>query len=223
MKRVTLSFVAICCAAALSACSGNASTNIKGDTAQAKVETSPAQTEAPAAAPTAQALSTQVPANQAPETQEQEADKKPANDIWTYYNDATWNEDFKGLKSTIEKVVVTDKGPKDYDENNLTASMVGVKFKIENTTQNVFTTYPDQAVLVTSTGEQIDMPDMFASDNIGGEIEEGVIKEGNVIWELERGKAEEIKWIKLKWTATEGDGFSMDAARKEFEVKLQLK
>src|SRR5690606_27379842 len=104
--------------------------------------------------------------------------------------------------------------------NDLTASAVGIKFKLENTTEGVFNTYPDQAVLVTSTGEQIDMPDIFMSDNLGGEIEKGVIKEGNIIWFLERGHAEDITWIKIKWSATQGDLFG-DGERKEYAVELQ--
>ncbi|MED4991016.1 hypothetical protein [Parageobacillus toebii] len=47
------------------------------------------------------------------------------------------------------------------------------------------------------------MPDMLVSDPLGGEIDKGVIKEGDVIWYLQRGNAEKIEWIKLKWTAHE--------------------
>ncbi|WP_089097095.1 hypothetical protein [Parageobacillus galactosidasius] len=117
-----------------------------------------------------------------------------------------------------------DKAP-GYDEegNEITTSVVGVKFQIENTTNGKFTTYPDQAVLVTSTGEQIDMPDMLVSDPLGGEIDKGVIKEGDVIWYLQRGNAEKIEWIKLKWTAHVGGEDELDGEMKEYEVELKLK
>lgn len=143
------------------------------------------------------------------------------DDIWTYYNDATWTDDFNGLVTTIEKVVVSDRAPKDGDPDDLTGSAVGVKMKIQNTTDRLFTTYPNQAELVTSTGEQISAS-MFYSDNIGGEIDEGVLKEGNVIWFLERGNAESIEWIKMKWNAIDGELFG-DNERKEYAIKLQLK
>ena len=156
--------------------------------------------------------------------EDKQQNRKKKEDIWTYYENATWSDNFKGLKTTIQKVVVSDKAP-GYDEegNEITTSAVGVKFQIENTTEGKFTTYPDQAVLVTSTGEQIDMPDMIVSDHIGGEIDKGVIKEGDVIWYLQRGNAEKIEWIKLKWSARVGGEDTLDGERKEYEVELKLK
>lgn len=148
--------------------------------------------------------------------------KAQEDDIWTYYNDATWSDDYNGLKMEIQKAVVTDKAPTMEDETAET-SAVGVKFKMENTTDGKFTFYPDQAVLVTSTGEQIDMPDMWVSDSIGGEIDKGVIKEGNIIWYLERGHAEDIEWIKLEFSGHQGAEDDFEAEMKEYEIELQLK
>lgn len=155
------------------------------------------------------------------EEAEEEVAEEPS-EIWTYYDNAKWSEDFAGLKTEIQKVVVTDIAPTVEDEN-AKASAVGVKFKIENTTDHMLTTYPDQAVLITSTGEQIDMPDMWISDDIGGDIHEGVIKEGNVIWYLERGQAEAIEWIKLEWTAQNPEDDNFDTAYHTYSVKLDLK
>jgi hypothetical protein len=156
--------------------------------------------------------------------EDKQQNEKKKEDIWTYYENATWSDNFKGLKTTIQKVVVSDKAP-GYDEegNEITTSAVGVKFQIENTTEGKFTTYPDQAVLVTSTGEQIDMPDMLVSDHIGGEIDKGVIKEGDVIWYLKRGNADKIQWIKLKWSTHVGGEDELDGEMKEYEVELKLK
>lgn len=153
-----------------------------------------------------------------------EAEKEPEKeaDIWTYYDNAKWSDNYNGLAMEIQKVVVTDVAPKPEDENAKT-SAVGVKFKMENTTDGKFTFYPDQAVLVTSTGEQIDMPDMFVSDHIGGEIDKGVIKEGNIIWYLERGNAEAIEWIKLSFSGRQGAEDQFDAEIKEYEIELKLK
>lgn len=145
------------------------------------------------------------------------------NDPWTYYNNAQWSDNFNGLKLQVEKVVVTDKAPELQDQTKQDASAVGVKFKLENTTQGKFTVYPDQAVLVTSTGEQIDMPEMFVSDHIGGEIDLGVIKEGNVIWYLKRGHAADIQWIKLKFSGRVGTESSFDGQSKDFEFTINLK
>ncbi|GIN10235.1 hypothetical protein J26TS2_01020 [Shouchella clausii] len=153
------------------------------------------------------------------EEAETEVDEEKEADIWTYYEDAQWETDFNGLKIKIEKVVVTEHAPTLQDES-AEESAVGVKFNIENTSDKTWATFPDQATLVTSTGEQIDMPDMWISDSIGGEIHGGVIKEGDVIWYLERGEAESIEWIKLVFSSSDPDNFTV---REEFEVELDLK
>ncbi|UXH46470.1 hypothetical protein N5C46_10635 [Rossellomorea vietnamensis] len=155
-------------------------------------------------------------------SEEKTEKKAQEEDIWTYYNDATWSDDYNGLKMEIQKVVVSDKAPTMEDEN-AKGSAVGVKFKMENTTEGKFTFYPDQAVLVTSTGEQIDMPDMWVSDSIGGEIDKGVIKEGNIIWYLERGHAEDIEWIKMEFNGHGGAEDDFESEMKEYEVELPLK
>lgn len=158
----------------------------------------------------------------ASENKSESDSKEKQDDVWTYYEGSKWLEDYNGLKQEIEKVVVTDKGPASSKESG-EASYVGVKFKLENTTENKFTTYPDQAVLVTSTGEQIEMPSMFISDHIGGEIDEGVKKEGNLIWELKnKGTAKDITWIKLKWSTREGGEDKFDSEPKKYEIKLDL-
>lgn len=161
-----------------------------------------------------------TPAKNEEELAEDQAAKE--GDIWTYYDNAKWSDDYNGLKLEVQKVVVTDKAPTIEDEN-ANASAVGVKFKMENTTDGKFTFYPDQAVLVTSTGEQIDMPDMWVSDSIGGEIDKGVIKEGNIIWYLERGNAESIEWIKMSFHGHQGAEDNFDSETKEYEFELQLK
>lgn len=143
-------------------------------------------------------------------------------DIWTYYDNAKWSDNFKGLKLDVEKVVVSDKAPTVEDENAKT-SAVGIKFKMENTTQGKFTAYPDQAVLVTSTGEQIESPEMFVTDHLGGEIDKGVIKEGNIIWYLQRGHAADITWIKLKFSGHINGEEDFESESKDFEFEIKLK
>lgn len=138
-------------------------------------------------------------------------------DIWTTYP-ITWEDDFEGLLTKISIAGVSDIIPNRKDPDGPLESAVSVRFYIENTTTGLFTTYPDQATLVTSTGEQIEASPWY-SDHIGGEIDEGVIKEGAVTWFLERGHAADIKWIKLRWNAYKGDSFSNN---KENVVKLQL-
>ena len=155
---------------------------------------------------------------------EDEVELEDSDDIWTYFDDATYEDDFAGLVTKIEKVVTTDEGP-DIETNEQDADVVGVKFTIENTSDHKFDTYPDQAELVTSTGEQIDA-DMVLSDSIGGTIDKGVIKEGDVFFYLERGEVEEIEWIKLEWMSTDLKAQEEEDWDNEYmnhEVELELK
>ncbi|MEC0089835.1 hypothetical protein [Paenibacillus macquariensis] len=200
-KVLSLAFIALIL---LAGCS-NKNTAIKDE--------SPATTKVESPAPVATEPVTST------ETKESE---NPAADMWKVYDNVSWTDDFDGLKTTIKKIAVSDKSPKADNPTDMTASVVGVKFSIENTTADTYTTYPDQAVLVTSTGEQIDSPAMLASSNLGGEIYEGVIKEGDVIWYLDRGHAEDIKWVKLKWYVLKGEGMG-GGERKEYDVKIELK
>jgi hypothetical protein len=144
-----------------------------------------------------------------------------ASDPWTYFNNAKWSGNWNGLQMQIEKIVVTDKGP-DEDGSGKT-SYVGMKFKMTNTTKNTMTAYPDQARLVTSTGEQIDNPDMLASDHIGGEIEGGVTKEGQVVWRLNNGHASDIKWVRIEWDVHTGPETDFSAPTQKMSVTLNLK
>lgn len=167
--------------------------------------------------------------NQTPNESEkkEEAEAEPdAEDIWTYYDDAKATETFEDLTMDIQKMVVSDKAPgMDDNGNDIITSAVGMKIKIENASDSkVYITYPDQATLVTSTGEQVEA-EMFVSDHVGGEIHEGVIKEGNIIWYLERGHAEDIEWVKINWTSRydDPDGDYDKNTRKEHSVKLELK
>lgn len=164
--------------------------------------------------------------NEKDEDADTKEDKEKEDDIWTYYDDATWNDNWNGLKSEIQKVVVTDNAPEVYDDEDTdSSSAVGMKFKMENTTDHKFETYPDQATLVTSTGEQVEA-DMFISDHLGGDIDKGVIKEGDVVFFLERGEAESIEWVKFEWTVTDSeleDQGDYDNDTKNYEVELELK
>ncbi|MBZ9536901.1 hypothetical protein KGR20_22340 [Cytobacillus oceanisediminis] len=207
MKKLLLLCLTLVLSVVMAACGSDATDIKQSDDEKAKAKTD--QTEL------------------ADKENSEEADsKEKEEDIWTYYDDAKWEDSWEGLKFTIQKAVVSDKAPGlDDSGNEITTSAVGVKMQIENTTSDkIYTTYPDQATLVTSTGEQVDA-DMFISDHLGGEIHEGVIKEGNIIFYLERGNAESIEWIKLTWSNSyeDPDGDYEKDLYKDTEVKLELK
>ncbi|MEK4520034.1 hypothetical protein NSS64_32645 [Paenibacillus sp. FSL H8-0122] len=155
--------------------------------------------------------------NAAPSTTPTSTQDSKTADYWTVVNKTTWTDDFDGLKTSINKVVVSDEVPL---SDGSKKSAVGVSFTIENTTKETFNTFPDQAEIVTSTGEQI-TADLFQSEDIGGEIFEGVTKKGGVIFFLERGNAKDIKWVTLKWFAKHGEAMG-DGERMDYDVKMEF-
>jgi hypothetical protein len=141
---------------------------------------------------------------------------------WLVYDRAAWDDDFNGLVTYIHRVAVTDeKITADYPDRR---SVVTVGFTIENSTDDTFTTYPDQAMLQTSTGEQIELPDIWISDYFGGEIDGRSRREGNVSWYVADGSAQDIEWIILRWYVYEGAELEIwDAARMDYSIRLILK
>ena len=143
---------------------------------------------------------------------------------WIIYDHIDWDGYFNGLVTSIERVAVTNQMVSIEDPEDYSRPVVNVSFTIENTSGQVFTTYPDLAVLVTSAGEQIDIPDLWITDHLGGEINIGERKEGTVTWYLGSDDAEGLDWIILKWYAFEGGEMDHVAPlQKDYEVKLRLK
>lgn len=161
----------------------------------------------------------------ADEAKDDASDAEKEDDLWTYFEDATWEGDFNGLVTTIEKVVVAEDAPHLDDNGKETEKpAVGIKVILDNTSDQIIETSIDFATLVTSTGEQVEA-DMVMSDFIGGEIHEGVVKEGDIIFYLDRGEVDDIAWIKLEWDEldpVEFDEGNVDEAMHKASVELEL-
>lgn len=153
-----------------------------------------------------------------------ENEEKQDEGSWERY-EADWKDDFKGLKVEIAEIGLNEKFVPERGLDKEPNPAVSVSFKIKNTTDKAFTTYPTQATLVTSTGEQL-RAEVTASDHdLSGEIHEGVLKEGKIIFFLKRSKVDEIEWVKLQWDNYEGttsDDISTPRERKTMKAKLQL-
>ena len=139
---------------------------------------------------------------------------------WLVYDKAVWKNDFEGLVTTIEGVAVSDNMQYVSEES---VSAVVVKFRVENEAGSLFTTFPDQAALMTSTGEHISIPNMWDTDPIGGEILPGEMKQGYVVWHLRRGNAEQIEWIRLEWNAYAGERGDARVERLTNRPEINLK
>ncbi|WLR42492.1 hypothetical protein LC087_17625 [Bacillus carboniphilus] len=124
---------------------------------------------------------------------------------WKIYRGMA-SENYKGLKMEIEEVLLSNHPP----------SSIGVQFVLENTTDDTFSVFPDQGVLVTSTGEQVEFVEDSCSDPIGGEIFGEVSKKGVIFWNLERTNIEELNWVKVIFNAYK------EEEHKKIVMKLEL-
>jgi len=153
-------------------------------------------------------------------SEESDAGEKKNEDLYNYY-DLNIVEEWKGLKVEILALALGEQIESDFQESPV--DVVVLKFRIENTRgEGELTVYPDQGTLITSTGEQLE-PDIWESDHIGGDIYEGVIKDGIVIWVLERGHVFDLEWIRIKFNAYDenADIFS-DNYSKDFDIKIDI-
>ncbi|WP_143156949.1 hypothetical protein [Thermosyntropha lipolytica] len=142
------------------------------------------------------------------------------DDSWAFY-DLDIVEEWQGLKVEILAMGLGEQIESIFQDEP--KDVVALKFRLENTRENgVFTVYPDQATLITSTGEQLE-PDIWESDHIGGKIYEGVIKDGFVIWILQRGNVFNIDWIRVKFNAYDEEAeFASKNWRKDFDIRIDI-
>lgn len=112
---------------------------------------------------------------------------KASGDI-VEYESAQWEKEIDGVTSRIHSVSI------DYDN-----SSVHVRMTIANNGQDSVTTYPDQGKLIIGK-KQFDA-NIFASDNLGGEILSGVEKEGEVIFYVDVEDLEAVDEVRMVWTA----------------------
>lgn len=133
----------------------------------------------------------------------------------------SWSEDWHDVNFKITDVSVVE-----YDDEQATAALdtnfiAGVKFVITNNSDHKISTYPDQGKLVIN-GKQYDA-NMMVSDNVGGEVMNGSSVEGVVAYPLKDIESvDDVKEIRVVWSASDFDSGNMDDTGKDFDVPLQL-
>lgn len=96
---------------------------------------------------------------------------------------------------------------------------IQVDLQVENTSEDDVTFFASQAVMTTSTGEQLE-PDMLMSEHIDGEFFGKVKKSGTSIYVLENSKAEDIESIRLIFTPAYDDNF--ETIGDDIDVEIEL-
>lgn len=111
------------------------------------------------------------------------------------------DEDYQDMFDGKEKVTV------------ITFSML-----VENSTDDTISIYPDQGIITTNTGEQIDA-DLFLSDSVGGEFIGMVKKDGEVFF-MSDSDVEDIKEINLMIDAAHDEDYENvgDDIKMSFEL-----
>lgn len=70
---------------------------------------------------------------------------------------------------------------KEMFDNKDKVTVIALKMKVENSSDDTISIYPDQATITTDAGDQVDA-DVFLSESIGGDFIGKVKKEGDVIF-----------------------------------------
>lgn len=96
---------------------------------------------------------------------------------------------------------------------------IQVDLQVENTSDDNITFYASQAIMTTSTGEQLE-PDMLMSDHIDGEYFGEVNKSGTSIYILENSVAEDVDSIRLIFSAASDENFEDVGEEIDIEVEL---
>lgn len=135
---------------------------------------------------------------------------------------ADWSESWNGLDFKIDRVAIAEMTDEEVEsqgiENNY---IVMVNYVITNNGDKDFYTYPDQGVLVVE-GQQVDA-ELFGSDDLGGEILQGVTKEGAVIYSVKNIEdVTAVKNIRLKWSANYDTDDWEEESHKDFDVTFDL-
>lgn len=101
-------------------------------------------------------------------------------------------------------------------KEKLTTVTVGMT--AENTSEDTVSFYPDQAVLTTNAGDQVDA-DLFLSGDVGGDFFGKVKKEGEVIFLLDT-PVEEIESGKLIINGSHDE--NLDRLGEDMQIELEF-
>ena len=137
-----------------------------------------------------------------------------ANDVGTFESGP--------IKLTIDKangvsMEVSNSYVDLFETNQL--EYIQVDMTVENTSEDHITFYASQAVMTTSTGEQLD-PDFILSDHIDGEYLGPITKSGSSFYILENSKAEDVESIKLFYSAPSNEDW--EDVGEEIVVEIPL-
>lgn len=126
------------------------------------------------------------------------------------------------MKLTINSIqsgdLIVSDDYKDFLDGKDEVTMISVDMKAENTSEDNVSWYPDQAVMTTNAGDQVDA-DILLSDSVGGDFFGPTNKEGSVLFIFDTS-AEEIDTIKLIIDGPHDEGFETIGEKLEVELSF---
>lgn len=106
-----------------------------------------------------------------------------------------------------------------YEAGDMVDNLV-IEYTVENTKDAPRDFFIDQAVAVTSTGQQID-PEMLLAENITGSMLGAVEYTGSVPYLMEEGAGDDIEWVDINIPAML-DGETYDRVSDETQVRIEF-
>ena len=122
---------------------------------------------------------------------------------------------------TLEKVMIRHAEFNDMGQEMFSipeGTVIGVNFNVENTSEDTWSIYPDQSILVTDTGKQVNA-EVFLADEVGGDFLGQVTKTGVVPYILDED-AESIGSFRIVIDAPHDENLESGGEDIEFEVSL---
>lgn len=121
------------------------------------------------------------------------------NKIYLKNKALTITETMGPIQFAIDKVqtsrLIVAEAYRDSFDGQEEVTIVAMNMIVENTVDETMSFHPNQATLVTNTGEQVSS-DLWFSDDVGGEFLGKVKKEGNVLFFV-KAKPEELADLKV--------------------------
>lgn len=95
--------------------------------------------------------------------------------------------------------------------------IIQIDMEVSNTEDEDINFYMDQAIITTSTGEQLE-PDLLASDHIGGEFLGAVNKNGSIRYMLKNSDPNEVEWIRVLINAPSDENY--DSVGEDVDIDI---
>lgn len=126
------------------------------------------------------------------------------------------------IKLTIDKangvsMAVSDEYIELFETEQL--EYIQLDMNVENTSDENITFYASQAIITTSTGEQLES-DMVMSDHIDGEYIGAVKKSGSSFFMLENSKVEDVESIRVIFSAATDENY--EDVGEEIDIEIDL-